>query len=329
MGKGNMLGLDISSAALRMALCRDGTLVGGAGADMPGGLVRNGRIISPEGLARLIRDTMDAAKLRARRAAVVAPHESCVLRTLSLPPMRGRLLRKSLPYEFSGYLDGGFGEYVFDYALFPEDGAGEGGMELMAAAIPEAVLDQLRELLRRAGLLLTSVAPAESAFQALASRAGTPAPGQELCFLNLDFSLARIFIFRGERHMATHVLDMDLHALEEAIAEEFCVDGGTARGYLLNNYKDCQRRQSSVEIYCGIATELARTLQYYRFRHPDSALREVWVCGVGASMVPLWETLAESLGPGLRRAEELIPGGETVEGCCRYALAAGVAMDGR
>ncbi|MBR1496313.1 MAG: pilus assembly protein PilM [Oscillospiraceae bacterium] len=324
---GGILGLDFSSATLRLALCRRGALLGAASVDIPEGLVREGRLTSAEALAQLLRKAAADFGLRARRAAIVAPHELCVLRSLRLPPMNGRLLRKSLPYEFSEFLSGELDDYVYDYALVPDPRAD--AMEVTAAAFPKEALGQLSDAVRRAGMLLTRVAPAESACRALVRRAGELSGEGEFCFLDLDFSLPRMFLFRGERHMATHVLDAGQRPLAEAVAAQFGVDAATASGYLLNNYGDCRNREYSAGIYRSMTAELTRALDYFRYSNPGSALKGVWVCGDGVVLRPLMDSLAEALGPNLRLAEELVPGSEALPDGFRYVRAAGIAMDWR
>ena len=78
--------------------------------------------------------------------------------------------------------------------------------------------------------------------------------------------------------------------------------------------------------YSNIAVELMRALNFYRFSNPDSVLEHMWLCGGGAVIEPLSETISEMLNIQLHPASDLVPGGEKVPECNTYAQAIGIAM---
>ena len=78
--------------------------------------------------------------------------------------------------------------------------------------------------------------------------------------------------------------------------------------------------------YSNIAVELMRALNFYRFSNPDSALSDLWLCGGGAVIRPLADTISEMLGIDMHPAEELVPGGGRVNECNSFTQAIGIAM---
>ena len=187
------LGIDIGKDQLKLVLMKGENIVKTASAQMPEGLVRDGRIVSVETTGELIRKTMKENKIRCKEAAVVVSSGMCFLRNVTMPEMTAEQLVYNLPYEFRDYITDELKKYVFDYS-WNLDGEMSGGkktkkaskkkkrkaseeneeqqesrgeMELLAAAAPLEAIDDLRLMARKAGLKLTFVAPEVSACENL------------------------------------------------------------------------------------------------------------------------------------------------------------------
>lgn len=237
---------------------------------------------------------------------------------------------------------------------------GEGGsvMELMAVAAPKSLLEESRETLHRAGLKLVKAAPTVSAYQALiraksninANKLGkarkprkaknaeldqTPenaeapsAPNaKEYCILDLGYQSIRMYMFREDRHMVTRVLELGMNSLDQVIADAYSVDVHLAHTYLLSNYENCQSKDYCMNAYGSITVELMRALNFYRFSNPDSRLEDIWICGGGACIRPLQESISETLDLRIHTAGELLPGSTAVDEDYALLQAIGIAMD--
>ena len=326
--KEKILGLDIGSATIKMALCRDGKVLRYAVRDMPEGLLQGDRITDPTKAAEEIRLMMRQTGIRARKVAVVVSNEVCFLRELTMPRMTEAQLIKNLPYEFSSYIEGNLKDYFFDYEMLKEVKPEDETMELMAAAFPEAIVEEMRAFLGRARLKVVRIAPSESAFQSLIRNAyGVVKEQEEFCFLNLGANATRMFMFRGDRHTATRVLETGLKDLEEAVAEAMVVDRPLAHRYLRENHRDCQNMEKCMEIYQRVAVDLMRALNFYRFSNPDTTLENVWLCGGGAAIQPLRHAIRDALDIHVHRADSLIRNGSEIEECYNLVQAVGITMD--
>ena len=325
---GKLLGIDIGSTAIKFALCKNGTMLGAAVVDMPEGLFANDRITDLGRFATLLRNTIKENKLYARRACLVVSSEVCFLRELTLPRMTVEQLEKNLPYEFSNYIDGDLKEYLFDYEMLAPVGQEDETMQVMAVALPGAVLEQMREFLRRARMKLVRVAPNESAFQALIRQATAHGSEQtEYCFMNLGYHATRMFMFQKDRHMATRVLETGLSSLETVVSEKLEIERAEAHRCLLENRGGCQREEYSMEIYRDIAVELMRALNFYRFSNPDSTLEDIYLSGGGAAIEPLRETISETLGTRIHDISELLQMESKIPFGYFYPQAVGVTID--
>ena len=209
------------------------------------------------------------------------------------------------------------------------DEAASTSMELMAVAVPLAVIEEYRVAIRKAGLKLVKLAPSVSAYQELLRRApGEDADKRESCILDLGHQSIRMYMFKGERHMVTRMLEVGLNSLDQVIADSMSVDEHLAHTYLLTHHENCQNSESCRNTYGNIAVELMRALNFYHFSDPTSTLNDVWLCGGGAALTPLREIIAETLDMNIHSASELLPDGDAAGDSHIIAKAVGITMVG-
>ena len=345
-----ILGIDIDHDQLKLALVKGKRVLRVATGDMPENLMRENRITSRESMADLLRNTMKQNKIHANHAAFVLPNEAVFIKNVEIPPMTVDQLEYNLPFEFNDYITGDRKEYVFDYAVVsdPEpkkgeaeaksveagDGEGEEAeapeptIELLAVGAHRSLLEDAQETLRKAGLRLTRTAPAICSYIELirAQKEFLSGFGDEYGILDLGFQSIRMYMFKQDRHVATRVLEVGMSRLDDVLADAYGVDAHLAHTYLMSNYDNCQDREECHTAYESIAVELMRAMNFYRFSNPSSVLSDLWLCGGGAVIQPLADTIGEMLDLQLHPATELVPGGDAIESCNSFVQAIGIAM---
>lgn len=340
MGK-TILGIDIGYDNLKLALVKDGRVKKSATVPMPRNLLREGRIVSPESMGELLRTAMKENGLRCNRAALVLSNEAVFTRNVTMPLMSIEQLKYNLPFEFRDYITDELKNYVFDYAMITtvdelreqvrekgDQGIGL-SMELMAVAVPVAVMEESREFLRKAGMKLVKAAPTISCYQSLIRRRmAQDGPHAEYCILDLGYQAIRMYMFRGDRHIVTRELETGLRSLISAIAEAASVDEHLAHAYLLENYQDWQNNAVCRNVYDNIAVELMRAMNFYRFSNPDSQINDLYLTGGGAMIEPLRKSIADTVGLLVHAPEELVPNGAQVDACHSLVQAIGVTLEG-
>ena len=122
------------------------------------------------------------------------------------------------------------------------------------------------------------------------------------------------------------VLEVGMSRLDDVLADSYGVDAHLAHTYLMSNYDNCQDREECHTAYENIAVELMRAMNFYRFSNPNSVLSDLWLCGGGAVIQPLADTIGEMLDLQLHPATELVPGGDAIESCNSFVQAIGIAM---
>lgn len=352
------LGIDIGKDQLKLVLMKGETIQKTASVQMPEGLLKEGRIVSVETTGELIRKTMRENKIRCKEAAVVVSSGICFLRNVTMPEMTPDQLVYNLPYEFRDYITDELKKYTFDYswgsgeAPFKakklkktrkkkneekdensenEEGSERKEMELLAAAAPVEDIEDIRLMARKAGLKLTFAAPEVSACENLLhyKLKDEQDKEKEYGILDLGSTSSRLLIFKGDRHQVTRVIERGMEQVEELLADYFHIDIHLAHTWLLANHEDCVNSDVCRDAFAQISVELMRALNFYQFSNPDSRLEDIWICGGGASIEAMRQSLKESLDVNIHYAGELLEslGGNHVSGTpALWLIAAGTAL---
>lgn len=353
------LGIDIGKDQLKLVLMKGETIQKAVSVQMPEGLLKEGRIVSVETTGELIRKTMKENKIRCKEAAVVVSSGVCFLRNVTMPEMTVDQLVYNLPYEFRDYITDELKKYVFDYSWGfveelpkakkpkkqPKKKKGEekpdekaedseerrGEMELLAAAAPLEAIDDLRLMARKAGLKLTFAAPEVSACENLLhyKLKEESDKDKEYGILDLGSTSSRLLIFKGDRHQVTRIIERGMEQVEELLADSLHIDIHLAHTWLLTNHGDCVNSEICQDAFSQISVELMRALNFYQFSNPDSRLEDIYICGGGASIESMRESLKENLDVTIHDASELMDGlggGRVSEAPSLWMLAAGTAL---
>ena len=215
-------------------------------------------------------------------------------------------------------------------AAVESDGNSSANMELLAVAAPVSLMEETRLMLRKAGMKLTKAAPVVCSYTGLIRSmdpAKRPSNG-EYCFLDWGYQSIRMYMFKGEKHIVTRVLESGLAVVDAAIADAYNVDEHLAHTYVVNNFEDCQSKEICVNAFNNIAVELMRALNFYRFSNPESTLSDIWLCGGGAYISSLVTAIESGLeGMKIHSAEELLPGGRLLGDSNALAQAIGITQE--
>ena len=326
-----ILGVDIGYDNLKLVLMSGTAVKGAATIPMPRNMIRDGHVVSIESMGDMIRTAVKENSLRARQAAFALSNEAVYVKSVAMPAMTADQLLYNLPFEFRDYITGELREYIFDYGLYEKDPAAENEnkLEMLAVACPKSVIDEARQIIRKSGMKLSGAGPALSSYMQLIrllekKRQGGPG---EYCILDLGYQSIRMYIFHGERHVVTRILDIGMSSLDQVLADAMNVDIHLAHTYLMTNYENCTEREECLAAYDTIATELMRALNFFRFSNPESTLDDIWLCGGGAKIVPLISAIDDMLDMQVHPASELLPDGAKMTDPESYVQAIGITLE--
>ena len=240
-------------------------------------------------------------------------------------------LEYNLPFEFKDYLSQEKSQYYFDYAvqnIFKDEKGEPEQMELFACATLKTTIEAYRAMFHRAGYKLKVAKPEECAFGNLA-RAHAEKIGnaqEDLCIVDIGHRGIRMYIYRNGNFRTRRAVDLGLWDLEQQIAAERGVDPHMAHTHLLGDYQQALSQESSLDLYNRMAIEIMKAVNFYNYNNREQTLQSVYLCGGGAAIVPLRETITRVTGLELMDIAQLLPGGEHLENPWLYARAVGCGL---
>lgn len=344
MSRKPVIGIDIGYDQLKLAQVTDGVVNNTAMVQMPENLLKEGRFTSLETMGSLIRETMKENGMKATNAAVVLPNEVVYVKNVDMPTMTEEQLQFNLPYEFNDYITGEVADYLFDYALVDEepaepDFAGEGeeaeelppenALHLMAVGVERVILEDIQNMLRKAGLKLVKTSPALCTYISLIREqiSEMMLVGEEYGVLDIGYHAITMYMYKHDRHIATREFEIGLSSLDDIIADSYGVEKHLAHTYVMNNFEDCLEKEECMNFYDNIAVELMRAINFYEFSNQGSNLNDIWICGGGAVNRPLIRSIYETLDAQLHLSHELLPDGKNIPQYNNFVQAIGVTLE--
>lgn len=161
----NMLGIDIGTSTVRIADVRDSQIIQYVEVPLPYNAVKDGRVISFNALADVIRTALKENRIHCRRAALsISTTNNIVVRRVTMPKMTEAQLMINMPYELHDFLNSDIKDYLFDYSLVS---MGEKDMTIMACAIGKKTVENFRTMAKLAGLQIEKIVPDVIALEAI------------------------------------------------------------------------------------------------------------------------------------------------------------------
>lgn len=328
----NCVGVDIGENSVKLAVMNGTNIVRLICEPLPDNLVRDGKILSPETLADVLRGAMHKNRAAARDCALVLPQDAAFTRRVTIPYMTLDQLKINLPYEFHDYIQNDKDRYFYDYAVIGTGADADGKpatLDLLAAAAAKDTINESREMLKKAGLRLKTAIPVSFAFRNIISgyeAEHSDSHPSEYCIVDMGHHAIRMHIFRGSVWDTTRTLDLGGASMDALIADHLSVDQHVAAGYKLSDYGNVCDLGACKELYSRIAVEIMRAVNFYGFNNPNSSLRDIYFCGGLAEIKPLMAEIRDTVEKNIHSIGELLPSITEAEHGELFAAAAGAAM---
>ena len=166
-------------------------------------------------------------------------------------------------------------------------------------------------MFRRAGFKLKVLTPLECAYGALMAehirRTGAPEIGR--CVVNLGHRVTRMHFLQGGECVGVREIDMGLADLDRIIADKLDVEIHVAHEYKQSNFNGVLETDYAREFYSRLAVEIMKAVNFYHYNNRDRELKELYLCGGGAAIMALRETVADTVNLTVRGGEELLDEG--------------------
>ena len=319
-----MIGVEIGSNTLKMAVSVGGTIRQMAAEKMPEDLVREGKPTSAVAMVDFLKTTMKRNGIRGGACALVLPKQLVIAHHVTMPLMSDSELKLNLPFEFRDFVGKDGAKYDYDYSVMSVK---DNVMELYAAAVRKDVMEEYYSIFKKAGLTLKIATPAEMAWINLINN-GTNLP-RKLCVVDIGHSSTRVNIFVDGNFVMGKDIEMAGAMLDETIAAEQKVDAYVARTRKEANMNKVQSEEFLNDAYQTLAIEVMKILNFYTYTDTTEGgqLEHLYYCGGSSVIEPLRTALLKATGMTMHHVYRLVNMDDTVSDMALYcALAAGAAV---
>ncbi len=303
-----ILGISVNHARLTLAMIRGGNVQKAIWEEIPDNIVEGNKILSQNLFADFLRDKMAEHGFHCKKAAYVVADSEVFVRTMSMPKVSDDQLRYNVPFEFRDFIQGELKDYIFDFIKRDNNDPENPNVALLAYAVPVALIDDLRNTLKLAGLKLEKAIPETTVYETLIHKLPNEEEiNKERCFMDIGRRSIRMVIFKNGMYKLSHVIDIGENQIIQAIADSMGVDFRLALTYLRTRFEECDRLDSAVNAYKDISLEVLKGLNFYEMSDMSARLHDVVLCGTGALTEPLVEILKERIDMNVITMDELLP----------------------
>ncbi len=305
------IGIDVGTDYVRLAVRDKGIRF--VSRRLPDNAINDEGIVSPQVISEFLKKVREEEGIRTKTSSIVLAEGQAFFRHITMPAMTVSELMINLPYEFRDYITDDPTGYNFDYVIdemvLDDDGQPE-RMELFAAAASKSYLDRTAQILKKAGMKLKVVNPAQMAYSILMDRyiAEHPDDAQkDVVLVNIDYGQTSIALFEGSHFQGSRVIELGGRDLDDAIADLKGVDRHVAGSYAAANFDQVLDSPECQAVYDRLVFEINKVINFYNFSNPDKDIQNIYILGGGAELTQLRDTMVDGLNYPVLSIAELLP----------------------
>lgn len=309
MAEKTCLGIDIGNNRAKIAVKKGGVVRRLLVDTVPDGIMKENHIISYDAMGDFLREMLKKSHVSIKNAHLCMPIHEVYLRNVSMPMMSIQQLKVNLPYEFHDYITEDMGNYIYDYAVLP-DQENDGQLHLITCAASKTLISSHQQMAKRAHIKLVSIEPANAAvFRFLEAKIkGTPEGEmpQDYAVLDLGDTSVKIHFFTKGMYEVTRSMDFGIGSASQRVSEEAGQDIHIARANLETNASGVQSESYLDDVFSDLASRIMRVMNFYNFNNRNNTLEDIYYFGGGALMEPFLNTIREAVPLNLKSISELI-----------------------
>jgi type IV pilus assembly protein PilM len=340
-------GLEISDLTVRVAeIEEDGgkrRVVSFGSCDIAGGSIVDGEIVNEENVITAIREAVRKAgpkKIRSRKVVCALPETKGFLRVIQMPKMKEEELGEAIKWEIEGNIPLAIDQVYYDWRVLEKNLSQEKDkVSILVVAVAQKVVDQLVDLISRAGIELVGL-ELEAIAQARSLINQEEKEGTDL-IIDLGGRRTSFIITEGGVPCFTSSIPLSCGLVADCIAKALNVPLGEAEkikatygiGSFIKKDPVFLAVEASLE---NLIEETERSIDFYisGLKYSDS-INNIIVCGRGAEIKGLLPFFAQKLNRTIRMSNPWINFNQNKdlpiinkEIASQYATAIGLAMRG-
>jgi type IV pilus assembly protein PilM len=360
------IGLDLEQAWIAAVQVKAGKqhqiLTAAAARPLPEGLVFEGEVVDPAGLASELKSFMKAGGFSGKRVELGIANQKIVVRTMEFPQIDEKELRAAVEFQAQEHIPIPVEEAILDYKVLSTHADEDGSVKqkLLLVAAQKEMIAQFVEVTKKAGLTMGGIdLQAFALIRALAPKPsfiddGAPSEtvgGEVVALVNMGSGITNLVIAANGIPQFTRVINVGSEVLLQAITQHRGISreegdalrttiGVTGEEAVVSDTFTPETVAEMHQVFeqsCDVfSDELRRSIDYYHAQDPVGEITRVIITGDGSLTRNIAFYLSQSLrvptevGNPLREVGENKTKLSPVElewMAPRLAIAIGLALD--
>lgn len=300
-----LVGLDIGSSAIKVAQLKESKgryfLQKFGVKPLEPEVIVDGTVMDEGRVVSAIQELFEEANVKNKHVAISISGHAVIVKKISLPPMPDEELEGQVKLAAEQYIPFDINEVNIDFHVLPSDASEDqqGDMPVILVAAKKDKINELTELVKAAGLIPMVMDVDAFAVENMHAINYPMAQEETTALVNLGASVMNVNIIRAGSSLFTRDIPLGGNRYTEAIQREIGLSfeeaeeskkkdrGVDSDGMSLNGVMD--------SVNAEVASEIARTVDYFKTSTTNAELSRVLVCGGVARAKGLIQQLADRM----------------------------------
>jgi len=261
-----------------------------------GTVMDEGRVVSA------IKELFEETNVKVRQVAVSISGHAVIIKKISLPPMPDEELEGQVRLAAEQYIPFDINEVNIDFSVLPaSEAAGDtqGEMAIILVAAKKDKINELTELVKGAGLFPLVMDVDAFAIENMHAINYPVSQEDTTALVNIGASVMNINIVRAGTSLFTRDIPIGGNRYTEAIQREMGMSYEEAEE-TKKGERSAGSNQAKVttvvdSVNAEVASEIARTIDYFKSTMSDADVQHVLLCGGGAQVKGLVTQLRDRM----------------------------------
>jgi len=304
--KRQLVGLDIGSSGIKLVQLKESRgryiLQKFGFKPLEPEVIVDGTVMDEGRVVSAIKELYEETNIKVKQVAVSISGHAVIIKKISLPPMPDEELEGQVRLAAEQYIPFDINEVNIDFSVLPSSEAGgntQGEMSIILVAAKKDKINELTELVKGAGLLPLVMDVDAFAIENMHAINYPVSQEDTTALVNVGASVMNINIVRGGTSLFTRDIPIGGNRYTEAIQREIGLSyeeaEETKKGERSAGNNQAAMTTVIDSVNAEVASEIARTIDYFKSTMSDADVQQVLLCGGGAQVKGLVTQLKDRM----------------------------------
>ena len=304
--KRQLVGLDIGSSGIKLVQLKENRgryiLQKFGFKPLEPEVIVDGTVMDEGRVVAAIKELFDELNVKVKQVAVSISGHAVIIKKISLPPMPDDELEGQVKLAAEQYIPFDINEVNIDFHVLPaaEGEASEGEMSVILVAAKKDKINELTELVKGAGLVPMVMDVDAFAIENMHAINYPMSQDETTALVNVGASVMNINIVSKGTSLFTRDIPIGGNRYTESIQRELGLSYEDAealkKGGKASGSNQAAAAQSVIEsVNAEVASEIARTIDYFKSTVTEGEVQQVLLCGGGAQIAGLVKQLRDRM----------------------------------